>query len=98
MKLSESQLRSIIRQELQEMMTPEFGESGERTQDALKQRHGSNLGFKFTEEADEQSEILKTEIIQLVKKIKESGLKTNVASLVRSEGQYELAKFLQTLE
>lgn len=28
MKLTESQLRSIIRKELQEMMTPEFGESG----------------------------------------------------------------------
>jgi hypothetical protein len=27
MKLTESQLRSIIRKELQEMMTPEFGES-----------------------------------------------------------------------
>jgi len=31
MKLSESQLRSIIRQELQEMMTPEFGEDTQQT-------------------------------------------------------------------
>ena len=97
MKLSESQLRSIIRQELQEMMTPEFGESGERTQDALKQRYGSKVGFKFTEEADEKSEVLKNKIIQAFEELKDSGLKTNVASLVRSEGYYELAKFLQTL-
>jgi len=98
MKLSESQLRSIIRQELQEMMTPEFGESGERTQDTLKQRYGSKVGFKFTDEADKQSEILKDKIIQAFDEFKQSDLKTNVASLVRSEGYYELAKFLQTLE
>jgi len=29
MKLTESQLRSIIREELQEMMTPEFGEDAQ---------------------------------------------------------------------
>ena len=98
MKLSETQLRSIIRKELQEIMTPEFGESSEQVRDTLKQRYGSKIGLKFTEEADEQSEVLKDKIIQIFNELKESGLKANVASLVRSEGHYELTKFLQTLQ
>ena len=65
MKLSETQLRSIIRKELQEIMTPEFGESSEQVRDTLKQRYGSKIGLKFTEEADEQSEVLKDKIIQI---------------------------------
>jgi len=98
MTLSESQLRSIIRQELQEMMTPEFGESSEQKRDMQKQTYGSKIGLKFTKEADEQSEILKDKIIQALDEFKKSDLKTNVVSLVRSEGYYELAKFLQTLQ
>ena len=38
MKLTESQLRSIIRKELQELMTPEFGESEIDPYDAAIER------------------------------------------------------------
>lgn len=36
MKLTESQLRSIIRKELQEMMTPEFGEQSISKYDSIR--------------------------------------------------------------
>ena len=98
MKLSESQLRSIIRQELQEMMTPEFGESGERIQDTLKQRYGSELGFKFDEESESKSDAIANKIVEAFNELKQNPqLSINVASLVRSEGHKELAMFIKTM-
>jgi len=95
MKLSESQLRLIIRQELQEMMTPEFGEDGGEKD---KYEYGSKLGFKFDEESEAKSESIANSIIQAFEQLKQNPqLKLNVISLVRSEGHIELAKLIKTI-
>jgi hypothetical protein len=95
MKLSESQLRSIIRQELQEMMTPEFGEDGGEKD---KYQYGSKLGFKFDEESESKSDAIANKIVEAFNELKQNPqLSINVASLVRSEGHKELAMFIKTM-
>ena len=98
MKLTESQLRSIIRKELQEMTTPEFGESDEQKLGSGQVKYGKKLGYKYDEESDQKAQSIANNIINAMQEIKRNPeLAMNVANLLYSEGHKQLSELIKTL-
>ena len=98
MRLTESQLRSIIRKELQEMMTPEFGESDEQKLGSGQVKYGKKLGYKYDEESDQKAQSIANNIINAMEEIKRNPeLAMNVANLVFSEGHIQLSQLIKSL-